>query len=1327
MDAAQKNIKKISLFLATGLLLAAPFHASAQATLSASSTSVSIGSSSCNDSQTVTITSSGGSATPINFSVAVNYPNGTASGDAYGNWLYTTISNVGTTSTGTPFTSNTGTAGTVLTIGLNSAIGGVSDTGQVVVTDTSNLKDKVTITVDYAESTSCGGTSGSTSNNYISATPGTISLTAPTNGQAAQTVSIQNITGGGYAFTPSVTSSWLAVTSTALTISAGGTTSVNVTATASQTPGAGVYSASLVLTPQTGYGGGTLTVPVTFTVTSGTSTGPGGGSSGTLTINGATATTYTASINYVSPSTPGGTCVSIQDTAAESTSSYYYTQVTTTSGGSWLLANNQIITTTPGSLAPGVQCVNLTLNPTVAFGLSVGAYQGSVAITSSSGSTATINVNYYISAGSAQGITVSPGNIYTFPNVAPSSSVVQQQPFTVTAAQGYLLGAPSLTSSANGFSISATTQSNSTQSFTVTSNSAGLIAGVYTTTVTIPSSFGNGPTNTTEITIALPVGQSGTGTTGGGGTSTTTVVAPLSLAFQQQTGNSYWTSQKEAQAITITGAQGTTWSATIVYANNVSNWLTFDSASSGTFGSGPATLLVDLFNGVGTLTPSTTPYAATVSITAPSGTYSVSVSVLVTASNQAVLLGNPASATFAATTGTNVPNQTVAIVGSDNPSSTTSPPITAGTPTAAWLTATTSGNQLTLTVTQTGLSTGVYSATVPVSASAYANIINYPVVLIVNGGGGGTGTGNTGPLTLSTSSLPFTNVTGQLSQNLTVTASTSTPFTVTSSETNCTGASWLSVNTGTFTATSVATAISVTVNPTGITTGTTCNGVITLVSTGTNGGTQTVQVSMAVGTAGATGNVTVSPTTMTFAYIQNQTVPAAQTATIVNATSGTPGIAFTVAVSEQSGNSVTWLKTSVTSATTPYNNPGLSVSVAPGNLNPGTYNGTVTITPNGGSAQTIAVTLTVSANAAVSATPTTLSMTYMVGSTMPTATIQVSAGGSAAGFTATAASTGGWLQVSPTSGTTPNTGTLNLSVSLIASAVNALSASATPYTGSITVAGTSPATGTTIVNVSLTVTAPLPTITGITNAASGAVGPLSPGEIISIYGTPQNPIGPATAVQLNSTTCPSPCTVVPKQMGGVQVKFLPSGVFAPLLFVNEGQINAIVPYEVAGIASLQVEVLYLGQTSNAFPESLTTTAPGLFTANATGTGQTAAIQYDTLGNESTNLPATPAKAGWTLVLYMTGEGLVSPQPASGAVTVYNANANPPVPEPLVVPHVLIGNQPATVSFYGEAPGLVSGVMQLNVVVPAGAGTGAVPISVSMGTGASQAGVTVSLQ
>jgi uncharacterized protein (TIGR03437 family) len=59
--------------------------------------------------------------------------------------------------------------------------------------------------------------------------------------------------------------------------------------------------------------------------------------------------------------------------------------------------------------------------------------------------------------------------------------------------------------------------------------------------------------------------------------------------------------------------------------------------------------------------------------------------------------------------------------------------------------------------------------------------------------------------------------------------------------------------------------------------------------------------------------------------------------------------------------------------------------------------------------------------------------------------------------------------------------------------------------------------------------------------------------------------------------------------------------------------------------------------------------------------------------------------------------------------------------------VQIGGQPASVAFYGEAPGLISGVMQLNVQIPANAPSGNVPIFVSVGGTSTQSGVTVSVQ
>jgi uncharacterized protein (TIGR03437 family) len=274
------------------------------------------------------------------------------------------------------------------------------------------------------------------------------------------------------------------------------------------------------------------------------------------------------------------------------------------------------------------------------------------------------------------------------------------------------------------------------------------------------------------------------------------------------------------------------------------------------------------------------------------------------------------------------------------------------------------------------------------------------------------------------------------------------------------------------------------------------------------------------------------------------------------------------------------------------------------------------------------------------------------------------------------------------------------------------------YTGSITVTGATGATGTATINVTLTVTVPLPTITNVLNGASFVNGAISPGEIISIFGTN---IGPATPASL---TLDSTGKFVTTTLGGVQVQI--NGNSAPLTYVSATQINAVVPYEVAGIQTptvlvkTNVNATTGGQTSNGFPLTAAATAAGIFTQNGQGTGPGAILNSDGV---TTNSAAHPATRGTPIVIYMTGEGQTSPQGIDGKVTTA------PYPAPLLPVAVTIGGQPATVQFMGEAPGLISGVLQLNVLVPTSlTTTGAVAVSVAFGGGSSsQTGVTVNIQ
>jgi len=250
-------------------------------------------------------------------------------------------------------------------------------------------------------------------------------------------------------------------------------------------------------------------------------------------------------------------------------------------------------------------------------------------------------------------------------------------------------------------------------------------------------------------------------------------------------------------------------------------------------------------------------------------------------------------------------------------------------------------------------------------------------------------------------------------------------------------------------------------------------------------------------------------------------------------------------------------------------------------------------------------------------------------------------------------------------------------------------------------------------SVTITTSVALPTVTAVVNAASFQSGPVAPGEIVTIAGTGA---GPASAATLTLDQSGNVAT----SLGGVEVLF--NGFAAPLTYVSSAQINAVVPYQIAGLLSPSVQVIFQGQTSKAFPLLPANSMPALFTSNGSGTGPAAILNQD----DSYNAPNHPAAKGSYVVLYMTGEGQTSPGGVSGKVTT--ASATPPLtPQPLLPVAVLIGGQSATVAFYGEAPGLVSGVMQLNVQIPANVPSGNLSITVFVGANSSQNGVTVSVQ
>jgi len=251
--------------------------------------------------------------------------------------------------------------------------------------------------------------------------------------------------------------------------------------------------------------------------------------------------------------------------------------------------------------------------------------------------------------------------------------------------------------------------------------------------------------------------------------------------------------------------------------------------------------------------------------------------------------------------------------------------------------------------------------------------------------------------------------------------------------------------------------------------------------------------------------------------------------------------------------------------------------------------------------------------------------------------------------------------------------------------------------------------GAVIQSLEFTVTATastVPVIASVKNAASYASGVISPGEIIVLFGSG---MGPANLAQLTLDND----GLVSTTLAGTTVKV--NGVAAPMIYTLAGQVAAVVPYEVTG-STAQVTVTYKGQTSAPFPVTLASTVPALFTSNASGTGEVAALN----GNTGINSLTQPAPPGSVVVLFATGEGQTSPAGVDGKL------AAAPLPKPLQNVTVTIGGKPAAVAYYGAAPGEVAGVMQVNATIPDGVFGSAVPVSIQVGDTPSQPGTTIAI-
>jgi uncharacterized protein (TIGR03437 family) len=229
----------------------------------------------------------------------------------------------------------------------------------------------------------------------------------------------------------------------------------------------------------------------------------------------------------------------------------------------------------------------------------------------------------------------------------------------------------------------------------------------------------------------------------------------------------------------------------------------------------------------------------------------------------------------------------------------------------------------------------------------------------------------------------------------------------------------------------------------------------------------------------------------------------------------------------------------------------------------------------------------------------------------------------------------------------------------------------------------------------------------VSNLASQLQGPVAPGEILSVSGSG---LGPQTAVaaQLAGSG------VLANQIGGTQVLF--NGSPAALLYAQDKQVNVQAPYSIAGLAAVDLQVIYNGALAARTTVAVTDTSPALFTVGQ-ATGPVLAFNEDGTQNSADN----PAARGSLVTLFATGEGQTTPAGVGGVL------AGSPFPLPVAPVSVKIGGYAAEIQFAGEAPGTV-GTLQVNVRIPGGyAPAGILPIVLAAGNAISQGGVTIAVQ
>lgn len=915
-----------------------------------------------------------------------------------------------------------------------------------------------------------------------------------------------------------------------------------------------------------------------------------------------------------------------------------------------------------GSLPPGMTlAANGTLSGTPS---SAGTYAFSVKVTDANGNTAVETVTFTVSA--------KPVSITT-PSPLPSGMVSVQYPtqvlsaaggftpYTFTVSNGSLPGGLSLAS--NG-SISGTPTATGTFQFTVVATDATGQTGSGTLSITIRPFSADLTTSSGSLSFKLAAGAA--------------ALPPAQTVYVEAT-----------QTTTVVG-----WSATNT---PPVNWLSVSGGNSGNVT--PGAFSVSLTAAASQLAASATPYTATIVVACAassacagnSQTITVSLTVS-TVSPQLSALTNLLSFNTAAAN----PQATTQAVGVENSGGGTLSfsSVTCGatwcvqgaTPGALGGGATANIN---VQANPSGLSAGFYFTELTIVSSA--GTVQVPVTLLIQ---------SNPSLVLSPSGNQMSVPAGGVVANpdttflVDIAGAASASSSVSWTASLAPAVTWLTLNTTSGSSTSASPgSISYSVNQSAVSA--LAAGVyyatIQVTSAGAINSPQDFEVVLNVEAANVPQAPNPTPAGLIFVTTANGAAPPAQP-DLVYASSLT---AVPYQASATTSDGANWLSvTPATGTTSAKQAAQTSISVSPTGLAAGIYHGTVSYSLAAAAVPAVNVTLIVKAqgSSARPGQPNAQATSCTPAKIVPTQTALVN------DFAAPAS----WptplqVQLNDDCGNAVVSGQVVSTFSngdppLILVAQDATSglysATWTPHGSSsqVTVTAAASATG----------------LTSATEVISGEVVPnqaptINPGGTVHAF-TPQSgqALAPGTWMaiygsDLADETLINSSVVFPTALAGTSV--IIGGTEAPLNFVSTGQVNALIPFELASGQTYEVIVNNNGALSTPVSFTATEVTPGVL---AYPSGYVEAQHGGT-----TNLlsEASPAKPGEYIVLYLLGMGptatpVTSGQPAPAAL-------DPTTNTPTIT---LNGEAVTTISYSGFTPTTV-GLYQIDLQIPADAPNG----------------------